>query len=45
MWPASWEDDRRSIHSAAFLHRYEALEDIISGGSLQAATSMDLPPV
>ncbi len=41
MWPATWDDDRRTIDRAAFMHRLEVLEDIICGGSLQSTTSMD----
>ncbi len=41
MWPATWNDDRRSADNAALMHRLEVLEDIIGGGSLQPTTSMD----
>ncbi len=41
MWPATWDDDRRSTDNATFMHRPEVLEDIICGGSLQSTTSMD----
>ncbi len=41
MWPATWDDDRRTADNAAFIHRLEVLEDIIGGGSLQPTTSMN----
>ncbi len=41
MWPATWDDDRRSADNAAFMHRLEVLDDIIDGGSLQPTTSMN----
>ncbi len=42
MWPATWDDDRRSADNAALMHRLEVLDDIIGGGSLQPTTSMNL---
>ncbi len=42
MWPATWDDDRRSADNAALMHRLEVLDDIIDGGSLQPTTSMNL---